>query len=350
VIIKPTERQLKYYHSKIKIIEKLNKELCQLRDKPAVTLDGKEIILRGNIDVPEELEFLKMNGGKGVGLLRTEQVFDISGVFPPEEEQLKFYRLIAENCAPEYVVIRAFDIGGDKVLPHDIKEANPFLGWRGIRFLLDNEEIFKVQIRAVLRAACGNNIKFMIPMVSSILEITRTKDLIEKCKEELKKDEYPYGDVKLGIMVEVPSAFIMAREFAREVDFLSIGTNDLIQYIMAVDRGNENVSSLYQEFNPALVRALAAIIRRGKEEDAFVSVCGEMAADSFAIPLLVGLGLDSVSVSPATIPYLKRIIINITYASAKELADECLKFSSEAEIMNKIKEYFHRYLGDITEI
>lgn len=340
-ILNPAEDQLDYYNQKLEKLNQYDKELLNLRDKPAVTTDKKEIILRSNIDVPEELEVLIQSGSKGIGLLRTEQVFGEMETFPDEEEQFRMYSELASKIYPEYIIIRAFDVGGDKFLPYDIKEPNPFLGWRGIRFLLDNVEIFETQIRAVLRASILKNVKFMLPMVSSIHEVRLTKHLIHNCKEELKKAKKKFDNhIKIGVMVEVPSVAVMAKEFAGEVDFLSIGTNDLIQFLLAVDRGNENVSLQYQEFHPSVIKTISHIIKSAKQSNALVSMCGEMAANTFAIPLLVGMGLDSLSTSPAAIPYIKKIIRSMSYEKARILADECLNCVGIEEITQKINKFF----------
>lgn len=341
VILNPTETELNFYKAKIEKLSKLGEELSKLRDLPAVTTDGKEIILRGNIDLPDEIDILFSCGAKGIGLLRTEQVFGEFETFPDEDEQYNMYSKFAEKIYPEYIVIRVFDVGGDKFLPHDIKEPNPFLGWRGIRFLLDNPEIFKTQIRAILRASVHKNIKIMLPMIASQQEITASKALIHQCKEELKKQKIKIDThIKVGIMVEIPSAAILASDFAKETDFLSIGTNDLIQFILAVDRGNDIVSAAYDEFNPGVIRTIHHIIKSGKESNAFVSICGEMAADSMAVPLLVGMGLDSISASPAAIPNIKNIIRSISYEKAKQLAGECLKYTSTKEVTDVINKFF----------
>lgn len=349
IIINPDEEQLKIYSDKIEKICKYDSELADLKNKPAITLDGKEIILRGNIDLEEEIEILFQNGAKGIGLLRTEQIFSDYTDFPEEEEQYIIYKDFAEKIYPEKLVIRAFDVGGDKFLPHDIKEPNPFMGWRGIRFLLDNPDIFKAQIRAALRANTFRNIKFMIPMVTSLHEVRKTKVLIKECSKELKKEGLKFGEpLTLGIMLEIPSVAVMAEEFGEEVDFISIGTNDLIQFILAVDRGNDVVSSHYQEFHPAVIRTLAQVIKQGKK-GALVSLCGEMAADTMAAPLLIGMGLEYMSVSPSVIPYLKKIIRNINYKDAKILADECLLLKTEQEITEKISEFYNKNLIKISK-
>ena len=242
------------------------------------------------------------------------------------------------------MIIRAFDIGGDKFKFLDFVEPNPFLGLRGIRLLLENQKLFRTQIRAVLKASKNKNIEFMLPMVSVTSEIRKSKELVEACKHELKQEKIKYDkNIKIGIMVEVPSAAVMTSEFAKEVDFLSIGTNDLIQYLMAVDRGNDLVSDLYQEFNPSVIRTLNHIVADGKKQNIPVSLCGEMAADTLAIPLLVGLGLDSLSISPSTIPYIKRIIRSMSYSKAKELADKCLTFSTQEEVTKEIGKFFEEH-------
>lgn len=345
VILKPDETQLNFYRNKIEKLNQFDKELAELKDKPAVTLDGKEIVIRGNIDISDEVDYLVQNGAKGIGLLRTEQIFGGLETFPGEEEQFAAYHELAQKIYPEYIIIRAFDVGGDKFLPHDVKEPNPFLGWRGVRFLLDNVDIFKSQIRAVLRASVLKNIKFMLPMVVSMEEVKRAKALIKECKDELRKEKIKFdAHLNLGIMIEVPSAAVLAKEFADEVDFLSIGTNDLIQFLLAVDRGNEIVSMLYQEFHPAVIRTINHVIKDGQRGHAFVSMCGEMAGDTVAIPLLVGMGLDSLSVSPSSIPYIKRIIRSLYYSKAQELAAECLSYSSLQEVSERIERFFSENL------
>ena len=341
VIVSPTDEQLSYYQDKSKRLKEFDTELAKLVDLPAITKDGRKIILRANLDIVEELEYIIKNGAEGSGLVRTEQIFNLEDEFPDEEKQYLTYIDLAEKLYPHIVIIRVFDIGGDKVFPVDVKEPNPFLGWRGIRFLLDNEKLFKTQIRALLRASSHKNIKFMLPMITSIQEIRRSKRIIESCKEELRNEGKHFDEnINIGIMIEVPSAAVMAEEFAEEVDFISIGTNDLIQYLLAVDRGNEIVSSLYQEFHPAVIRTLYKIIHSSKQGEAKVSICGEMAGDILATPLLVGMGLDSMSVSAATIPHIKKIIRSIVYEDAKLLAQECLTFRTEKEINNRLLEYF----------
>lgn len=347
VIINPNEEQIKQYKEKIEKLTEHDEELFKLRDLPSKTIDGKEIQLMANLDITEEMDFILNNCAMGIGLVRTEQLFEEYEAFPDEEEQYKVYKKIAEQIYPNIVTIRAFDIGGDKVLPVDLHEPNPMLGWRGIRLLLDNPNLFKIQIRAILRASSIKNIKLMIPMIASIDEVIESKKIIDECKKELQNENTQFDkNINIGIMIEVPSAAIMAKEFAEEVDFISIGTNDLIQYSLAVDRGNDIISNLYQEFHPAIIRLIKNVIKEGKNSGKQVSMCGEMAADPFAVPLLVGLGLESLSASASAIPMLKKVIRSLNYSELKILAEDCLKLRSEKEINNKIREFFNSHIQD----
>ncbi|MFZ2324086.1 MAG: phosphoenolpyruvate--protein phosphotransferase [Ignavibacteriaceae bacterium] len=341
IITKPTEEQLTFFTDKQKKLIEIQRGLEELKNQPAVTKDGREINLEANVDVTGEIDIVITSGAKGIGLYRSEQILNELGSFPDEEEQTKTYSNLASRIYPKACTIRAFDIGGDKFRFNDYKEPNPFLGLRGIRFLLENPTLFKTQIKAVLRASENKNVKFMIPMVSTLDEVRQTLKIIQVCKSELRKDKIKYDNqMKIGIMVEVPSAAVMTKEFAEEIDFISIGTNDLIQYLMAVDRGNDLVSNLYQEFSPVVIRTISHIVERAKQNKIPVSICGEMAADTLAIPLLVGLGLDSLSMSPTTILYAKRIIRNFEFKKAKTLAEECLQCKTEIEIQNKVKKFF----------
>lgn len=343
VIINPTEEQLKFYKERIRSLNLYDKELAELRNLPAETLDGRKITLLANLDISEEIDLIVRNGASGIGLVRTEQLFEELDQFPTEEEQVKWYNQISEKIYPNFAIIRTLDIGGDKILPVDVKEANPFLGWRGIRFLLDNKQLFKTQLRAILRASSHKNIKLMLPMIASIAEVRQSKEILEECKAELRNEGYQFdNNIELGIMIEIPSAAVLAHEFAKEVSFFSIGTNDLIQYLLAVDRGNEIVSGLYQEFHPSVVRTIDFIIKEGKQNNVFVSICGEMASDPIAIPLLIGLGLDSLSVSPALIPVTKQIIRNITYQETRRIVQKCLEVTTEQEIKQILSDYFDK--------
>jgi phosphoenolpyruvate-protein phosphotransferase (PTS system enzyme I) len=341
ILVNPNEDQLVFFRKKVERLQALQKELEELRDTPAVTCDGVEISLSANVDVTGEIDLVMTSGAKGIGLYRTEQILDELGEFPTEDEQHRIYSNLALRVYPECLTIRAFDIGGDKFKFLDYKEPNPFLGLRGIRILLEQPLLFKQQIRAVLRASVNKNIQFMLPMLTTIKELEQSKSIIEECKKELKKEGISFDKgIKIGIMIEVPSAAVMTYDFAQRVDFISIGTNDLIQYLMAVDRGNDLVSELYQEFNPSVIKTIKHIIVGAERAGKPVSICGEMAADTLAIPLLIGLGLRSLSMSPATITYAKRIIGYCDCRKTAEMAEECLSYISEDEIISRIQKFF----------
>ena len=341
ILTKPTPEQKEFFIEKRKRLIELQKELEELKDEKAVTKDGKEIKLSANVDVSGEIDLVVTSGASGIGLYRSEQILNELGEFPNEDEQAKIYSKLSSRIYPNTITIRVFDIGGDKFRFLDFEEPNPFLGLRGIRLLLENPALFKTQIRAILKASDNRNIKMMLPMISTLKEVKESKRLIEECKQELRDENLNFDeDIKLGIMIEVPSAAVMAKEFAREVDFLSIGTNDLIQYLMAVDRGNDLVSNLYQEFSPVVVRTLKHIVDEAKKAKKPVSLCGEMAADTLAMPLLIGLGVDVLSMSPATIPYAKRIIRSFDYKKAKRLANKCNLLNTEEEVKETIEKFF----------
>jgi len=341
ILTSPTEEQIEFFKFKQERLKQLQVDLKEFKEKPAITTDGKVINLEANVDVTGEIDVVITSGAKGIGLYRSEQILDELGEYPNEQEQTDIYSKLASRMYPDFCTIRAFDIGGDKFRLFDYREPNPFLGLRGIRFLLENKGLYKTQIRAVLKASATKNIKFMIPMISTIEEIWESKKLIDECKTELRKEKIEFDDeIKLGIMIEVPSAAIMTRELAAEVDFISIGTNDLIQYMMAVDRGNDLVSNLYQEFSPVNIRTIYHIVQEAKLQKVPVSICGEMAADTLAIPLLVGLGLETLSISAATILYAKKIINSFSYELAKKLADDCVASKTEKEIQDKVVSFF----------
>jgi len=341
ILLNPTKEQIKFFSKKHDKLVELQKDLEELQDEPAVTKDGKEIKLLTNVDVTGEIDLVVTSGAEGIGLYRSEQILDETGEFPSEDELEVIYSKLSSRIYPNHITIRAYDIGGDKFRFLDYQEPNPFLGLRGIRLLLENPALFKNQVRAVLRASINKNIKFMLPMVTTISEVRESKKYIKECKRELRKKKIPFdNDIQIGMMVEVPSAALLIKEFAEDVDFFSIGTNDLIQYLMAVDRGNDLVSDLYQEFSPVVLRTIKYILNDAAKSGIPVSICGEMAADTLAMPLLIGLGLEELSMSPTTIPYAKRIIRNCEFKRAKELADKCLKLYTEEDIEETIQQFF----------
>ena len=348
VVLHPSPETLKFYEKKKTQYNSFEKALAPLRDLPAETLDGHIIKLAANVELEEELEFIKLQGADGIGLYRTESLLIGKEVFPSEEEQYEVYHRIAEAVFPKYAIIRTFDIGGDKFMTQVMKENNPFLGWRGIRVMLDKPQIFLDQLRAILRASTLKNLAIMLPMVTSIKEVKLGKQLIAQAKDDLRANKIPFDEnLRLGIMIEVPAAAVIADHLAREVSFLSIGTNDLIQYLLAVDRGNDIVSDLFQEFHPAVIRFLRRIIERGKQEHAWVGMCGQMAGDPLATILLVGLGLDEFSVVPNILPEIKKIIRSIHYTEAQHVAEQVLTMQSEDEIKAFLKRLMKHKFPDI---
>jgi len=348
LVINPSKETRKKFQEKREEHKEFEGNLATLRDLPAETLDGHKIQLSANVELQEELGFVKRQGADGIGLYRSETLLLGKEVFPAEEEQYKHYKAIADGVFPKHVVIRTFDIGGDKLMAQAVKENNPFLGWRGIRVMLDMPNIFLQQLRAILRASAKKNVSIMFPMVSHLKEVRKAKELLTVAKRELTDRKMEFDpDIRIGIMIEVPAAAVIADDLAREVNFLSIGTNDLIQYLLAVDRGNEIVSNLFQEFHPAVIRFLRRIIERGKNEHVQVGMCGEMAADPLATMLLLGLGLDDFSVVPHVLPEIKKIIRSVHYSEARHLAQKVLTMETEDEIESYMKDVMKLKFPDI---
>jgi phosphotransferase system enzyme I (PtsI) len=348
IVINPTEETMAQYKRRSREMTKFEHRLNELRDLPAVTLDGKEIELSSNIEFAEEMRFTKSQGSHGVGLYRAEGLLIGRDAFPLEEEQYREYKSIAEKAFPNKVIMRTFDIGGDKVVSQSYEEENPFLGWRGIRVALDRPETFITQMRAILRASTKKNIWVMFPMVSSLREVRKAKELVEQAKASLRAEKHSFDDgLKIGVMIEVPSAAVLAGEIAKEVDFLSIGTNDLIQYLLAVDRGNDIVSQLYQEFEPAVLRTIRHIIKEAHKNKIPVGMCGEMAGDPVATVLLLGLGLDEFSVIPTVLPEIKKIIRSVTVKEAQKIAAKALTFSTVEEVKEFLVANLKRLSPDI---
>jgi phosphotransferase system enzyme I (PtsI) len=348
VIINPSEETIAQYKRRSREMAKFEHGLNDLRELPAQTMDGKHVELLSNIEFAEEIRFSKAQGSHGVGLYRTEGLLMGRDAFPSEEEQYREYKSIAEKVFPNKVIMRTFDIGGDKVIAHSYEEENPFLGWRGIRVALDRPETFLAQMRAMLRASTRKNIWVMFPMVSSLKEVRRAKALVVQAKESLRAEKVAFDDaMKIGVMIEVPSAAVVAGDIAREVDFLSIGTNDLIQYLLAVDRGNDIVSQLYQEFEPAVILTIRHIIKEAHKNNIPVSMCGEMAGDPVATLLLLGLGLDEFSVIPYVLPEIKKIIRSVPLREAQKIAVRAMKFSTVEEVKEFLVGHVKRLAPDI---
>ena len=341
VIINPTEKQIKYYRDKKKKQEELSLILNNMKGKETVSKDGVKVKIVGNIGTPKDINKVIKNDGEGVGLYRTEFLYMDRNSLPTEEEQFKAYKFAAEKLEGKPVVIRTLDVGGDIELPYLNlpKEKNPFLGYRGIRYSLDKEYIFKTQLRAILRATAFGNIKIMLPMISSIDEISEAKAIIKEIKTELEAEDMQFNEnVEIGIMVETPAAAIQSDILAKEVDFFSIGTNDLIQYTLAVDRSNQNISLKYSQYHPSVLRLIKLIIDNGHKEGIKVGMCGEAAGDEKLIPIFLGMGLDEFSMSSTSILKARWIIRNNSKSEMGNKIDEVLNFSSSNEIEKYINE------------
>jgi phosphotransferase system enzyme I (PtsI) len=348
VYINPSRETVKRCNQRKREHRLLETKLGEIRQLDATTLDGKSVELSGNIEFSDEFEFHKKQGTQGIGLYRTEGLFLRSENYPTEEEQFAEYKAIVEKARPHKVVMRTLDIGGDKVVAHTHDEENPFLGWRGIRILLDKPDIFITQLRAMLRASSFGTVWIMLPMISGMKEIRKAKEFIETAKEQLRKESVPFDEqIKVGVMIEVPAAAVIAGDIAQEVDFLSIGTNDLIQYLIAVDRGNEIVSDLYQEFHPAVIKTIHHIIKEGQRHNKPVAMCGEMAGDPVATLLLLGLGLNEFSVTPIVLPEIKKIIRSVAFREAEEIAQEILRMKTEDDIRDFLNVNLHSMVPEL---
>lgn len=351
VIVKPDKRAIKKYYNTLAEWQKHELQLLNLNELPAETRDGKLISLEANIEIPEEVESVIAHGADGVGLYRSEFLFIRPNRFPTEEEQFQAYRSVLESVKGKNVTIRTLDLGGDKVIPgfNGINENNPILGWRAVRFCLSRPDIFKAQLRAMLRSSVYGNLKIMFPMISGIEELESILALLEETKDELKKRGVPFdNDVPVGIMIEVPSAAFTSDILARKVDFFSIGTNDLIQYTIAVDRENERIAYLYEPFHPGVLRLIKLIVDNGHEKGIPVGMCGEMAGDLKAAVILIGLGMDELSMSPIVIPEIKKIIRSITIAEAEEVVGTIMDMKSFREIDIYMKQWSEEHLDFIS--
>ena len=342
IFLEPTEEEIAKLE---KIQNELKDEkgsLAKFRNKKSITKDGYKTEVVANIGTPKDMDAVIENGAEGVGLFRSEFLYMDSEGMPTEEEQFEAYKEVLEKSEAKRVIVRTLDIGGDKDLKYLNleKEDNPFLGYRAIRICLREPEIFKVQLRALYRASIYGKLAIMLPMISSIDEIRAAKDIINEVKEELKAEKIKFDkNVKVGIMIEIPSAAIMAEQLATECDFFSIGTNDLIQYTVAVERGNEKISDLYTKFHPAVIRLIKMAIDGAHKSKIFCGMCGEAAADERFIPLLVGLGLDEFSMNPTKILNSRKMIRNLNHKECKKLVQEILRMSSASEIKARLEEY-----------
>ncbi len=348
VIVNPGPDSMRAFEERRCTMTAFEEKLAGFRDLPATTTDGHTVELSANIELSEELHYVVMQGSQGVGLYRTESLLIGSDDIPTEEEQLTEYRRICDTIYPGRVIMRTFDIGGDKLASDTAEEANPFLGWRGIRISLDRPEMFMDQLRAMLRASTKKNMAIMFPMITTLAELRLAKQFVARAKSDLRARKIKFDEnIPVGVMIEVPAAAMNASALAAEADFLSVGSNDLVQYMLAVDRGNSLVASLYDEFDPAVLVTLKHVVNAGHKQKIWVGICGGMAGNPIAAPLLIGMGMDELSVVPAVLPEIKKIIRSVSYVSLQALAKEALSKGSGHEVKKLLREFIAREIPDI---
>ncbi|MBC5256048.1 phosphoenolpyruvate-protein phosphotransferase PtsI [Klebsiella pneumoniae] len=342
VLINPSNEQIEALRSLQAHVAEEKAELAKLKDLPAITLDGHQVEVCANIGTVRDVEGAERNGAEGVGLYRTEFLFMDRDALPTEEEQFAAYKAVAEACGSQAVIVRTMDIGGDKELPYMNfpKEENPFLGWRAVRIAMDRKEILRDQVRAILRASAFGKLRIMFPMIISVEEVRALKKEIEIYKQELRDEGKAFDEsIEIGVMVETPAAATIARHLAKEVDFFSIGTNDLTQYTLAVDRGNDMISHLYQPMSPSVLNLIKQVIDASHAEGKWTGMCGELAGDERATLLLLGMGLDEFSMSAISIPRIKKIIRNTNFEDAKVLAEQALAQPTTDELMTLVNKF-----------
>lgn len=354
LILHPTEATLNTYRMIEQKKMRARTALDSLRDAESVTRDGRAITLSANIGLLEELPAVKNSGATGIGLYRTEFLLlnEEQDAMPGETEQTAAYSQIAKAVAPNLVIIRTLDAGGDKLPAEPLSEPepNPFLGWRGIRVSLDRPEIFKPQLRAALRASAHGKVALMFPLVSGLSEVIQAKQILRECMDELDRENIPFdANIQTGAMIEIPSAAIIADVLAKEVDFFSIGTNDLIQYTLAVDRVNPYVAELYRPTHPAVIRLIHRTIQAGAKEGIWTGICGEMAGDISLTPLLIGLGVEELSVGPHQVPSVRKAIRSLSHAQCSVMADDALKATYSADILRLTRDMAKQHYADLFE-
>jgi len=345
LIVNPDEKTLAYYRKESERFRERAAGFQDDKDLPAETTDGIRVALQGNIELPAEVESARAYGAEGIGLYRTEYLYLSQGRLPDEDTQFAAYTRLSERIAPQPLVIRTLDLGGDKLshLLEMMPETNPFLGWRAIRLSLGRLDIFRVQLRAILRASVLGNVKIMFPLVSGLSEFRQAKTILAEVQAEMRAEGIPFDETcDVGVMIEVPSAAIIADQLAKEADFFSIGTNDLIQYTLAVDRGNEQVAYLFDPYHPAVLRLIKQVIDVGHQNNIPVSVCGEMAGDPCASLLLLGLGIDALSMTPRSLPEVKQMIRKTSFETLQEMGKKVLNLETGEAILEHIQEV----LGD----
>lgn len=350
LILNPAEETLEQY-GRIELQKEAVEERLELiRDTASTTADGHHVVLSANIELPEEVDEVESCGAEGIGLFRTEFLYLNRTTPPDEEEQYRTYRLVAEKTRPHGVIIRTLDIGGDKSTDSlDIaEEQNPFLGCRAIRFCLENPHIFKTQLRAILRAGSHGTVRMMYPMISGLREFHQANEILETCKDELQREGREFDpDIEVGVMIEVPSAALSAELLAREARFLSIGTNDLIQYAIAVDRVNERIAHLYDPTHPAMIKLIKMVVDAARENNIWAGVCGEMAGDIVLTPLLLGLGLDELSASASLVPRVKKAVQSLDMPLCRQVAEEALASGCSTEILKRCETVAAERYGDL---
>ncbi|QHI70257.1 phosphoenolpyruvate--protein phosphotransferase [Tichowtungia aerotolerans] len=352
VVIRPSSATLLTYAQRAEELKMILGELETLKDEQSETKDGYCVPIAANIELPNEIVSIDRFGAQGIGLFRTEFLFQKKQL-PDEETQIQVYSEAADQCGGNEVVIRTLDLGGDKCSAgiRVDQEANPFLGWRAIRFCLGSVKLFKVQLRAILRAAAGRNIAMMYPMISCVSEVLEANTLLEECRQELKSEGLPCADrIKIGVLIEVPSAALTVDLIAPHVDFFSIGTNDLIQYTLAIDRVNEKVAHLYRPTHASVIRLIHQVVQTGQQYRIPVMVCGQTAASPELAPLLIGLGVNRLSISPPSVPMIKDVIRNLHYSDCRRLAEDALRMSSSEDIAAECRALLKKTSPEILEL
>ena len=350
LIVNPTDQTKFEYGQREKEHHDVDVKLDALRETLPVTVDQRRVIVSANVEILDDLPLIKEHGAEGVGLLRTEYLFLNQDVAPTEDEQVDMYVQMAQASKPHHLIIRTLDVGGDKRRPHlgIEEEVNPFLGFRGIRYSLGRPEVFRTQLRAICRASAEGNVRLMFPMVCDVSEVKAARVHLDAVREELRQQNIPQADkLEVGVMIEVPSAAMTADILARHVDFFSVGSNDLIQYTLAIDRGNENVAAMYQPAHPAVLRLMQTVVEAAHRNNIWVGVCGEMASDVVLMPALIGLGVDELSAGAASIPRIKRAIQALNYEEARQLVARCVLSDSTEDNQKQCLEMAQRLYPEI---
>lgn len=352
LILNPSEKT-KYEYGQIELRRhQVDEELDKLRETLAITKDNRRIVISANAELPEDLQLIREAGAEGIGLYRTEFLFLNRLDFPSEEEQTIAYEKVIEASKPHLAIIRTIDVGGDKLLAtgEGSEELNPFLGWRAIRYCLEHIDVFRVQLRAILRAARGLKVRIMFPMISSLEELFQAREILENVRHELFHEKIEQASVvEVGMMIEVPSAAITAEMFAPHVDFFSIGTNDLVQYTLAVDRTNERVASLYQPTHPAILRLIAKVTEAAHQHNIWVGVCGELAGEVSMTPLLLGMGIDELSMGSVSLPRVKRAVQSLNFSECQALVQELMKETRSAVIAERLTQVAMKAYPELME-